>query len=127
MRVELQVLSPAVKYGEETEPGSQMLRVGPDRNQSLGGGAEENAVHHSLVLKGDRGNLFRHREYDVKVRHLQEFGLAVLDPLRASQALALRAVPVAAAVERIAFIAALIAALEVAAQRCRPALLNGGH
>jgi hypothetical protein len=116
-----------VEHGEEADPGSQMPRVRRDGRQSLGRDLEQNVVDHPLVLKSERSNLFRDGENNVKVRHLEEFRLAVLDPLRARQALALRAVAVTAAVERIAFIATLIAAFEVAAERCRPALLNGSH
>src|SRR5262245_11242799 len=111
-----QVLSPTVQDGKESDLSPEVLRIRRDGSQSLGRCAKENVVNPSLVLKGDLGNLLRHREHNVEIRHHQEFGLAVLDPLRASQALALRAVPVAAAVERIAFIATLIAALEVAAE-----------
>jgi hypothetical protein len=86
------ILSPCVKHGEKAELGPEVLRIRRDGVQSLGGGTEENAVNHSLVLTGDRGDLLWHGEYDMEVRHLEEFGLPVLDPLGASQALALRAV-----------------------------------
>src|SRR5262245_34907506 len=127
VRMKQQVLSPTVKHGEETDLSPQTLRIRGDGDESLARRAEENAINHSLVLEGDRGDLLRDSEYNMKIRHLQELSLAVLNPLRARQALALRAVPVATAVERIAFVAALITALEVAAEGCRPTLLNGGH
>src|SRR4030095_14234214 len=102
MRVKKQVRSPAVKHGEETEPGSQMLRVGSDRNQGLGGGAEENAVDHSLVLICDRGDLFRDGEYDVKIGHLEKFRLAVLDPSCPGEGLTFGTVAIGAAVVAVA-------------------------
>lgn len=63
----------------------------------------------------------------MKVGNFQKFGLSVLDPLRPGQTLALGAVAIAAAMERIAFLAALIATFEVAAQRRRAAHLDRLH
>jgi hypothetical protein len=58
---------------------------------------------------------------------LEKFGLPVLDPLRSGQTLAFWAVSIAAAIERIPFIGALIAAFEVAAENRCAAHLDGGH
>ena len=52
---------------------------------------------------------------------------AVLEPLRARQRLALRAVPIAAAVEGDALVAAGVALLDMAAERRRAAALDGAH
>ena len=104
-----------------------MLGVGRDGLQGFCRGLEENAVDHLLVLVGDRGDLFRHGEDHMKIRDLEKFGLPLLDPLRPGQTLAFGAVSIAAAIERIAFVAALIAAFEVAAEHGRAAHLDGGH
>ena len=53
--------------------------------------------------------------------------LTILQPLRARQRLALRAVPVAAAVERDALVAAGITLLDMPAQRRGAAALDGAH
>ena len=63
----------------------------------LGGRLEQDVVDDRLVLQRDGGNCCRHREDDVEIRHRQQLGLTIGKPLGASQALALRAVPVAAA------------------------------
>ena len=95
--------------------------------QGFGGGPEENAVHHFLVLVSDVGNLFRHSKDDMEVLGVEEFGLPILDPLGARQRLALWAMPVAARVVAYAFVAALIALFEVTAERSRPAHFDGTH
>ena len=63
----------------------------------------------------------------MEVRHRQQLGLPGGEPLGAGLALALRAVPVAAGVVGAADEAAIGAGLGVAAQRRRPAQLDGAH
>jgi hypothetical protein len=104
-----------------------MLGISRDGLQGVGGGLKENAVNCLLVLIGDGGDLFRDCEHHMKVRALEEFGLSVLDPLCPGQTLALRAVAIPATVEGVAFITALIASLEVAAQRRGAAHLDCAH
>jgi hypothetical protein len=64
---------------------------------------------------------------DVEVFGLEEFGLTILDPLGARQALALCAMPVSARVIANAFVAALIALLEVSAESGSPAQFDRTH
>ena len=125
--MEQQVLSPTVEDGEEADLGAQMLGIGGDGLQRFGGGAEENAIDHLLVLVGDRGNLFRHRKDDMEVRAVEKFGLAMLDPLCAGQRLTFWAVSIAAGVEAVALVVALIAAFEMTAENGRAAHFDGGH
>jgi hypothetical protein len=87
VRMKLEVLSPTVQDGKETDFRTEVFGVRRDGFQSLGGGPEENAVDSLLVLESDRGNLFRHGEDDMKVRDLKKFGLAVLKPLGAGKRL----------------------------------------
>ena len=95
--------------------------------QGLRGGAEHEVVDHGLVLVGDGGDLLRHGEDDVEVLDRQQLGLPVLEPLRAHQRLALRAMAIPAAVERDALVAAGIALLDVTAKGSRAAALDGAH
>ena len=104
-----------------------MLRVSRDGGQCFGCDTEEDAVDHLLVLVGDGSDLLRHGKDDVKIGRIEEFGLPILDPLRPGQRLAFGAVPVAARVEAMALMAALVAAFEVAAESRRAAHLDGGH
>src|ERR1039458_247917 len=97
---------------------SQPLDVGVsgDDLQSFCRGLEEDAVDHLLVLISDGGNLFRYGEDHVKVRDVEKLRLPILDPLRPRETLALGAMAIAAAIVGVAFIAALVAAFEMATE-----------
>jgi len=127
VRVMHQALAPGMQHGDEADVGAQVLGIGSDRAQGIGAGAEQDVVDDSLVLVGDRRNLLGHGEDDVEVFDRQELGLPVLQPLGPRQRLALRAVPVPAAVERDALMAAGVALLDVTTQRCRATVLDVGH
>jgi hypothetical protein len=127
MGMMLEVLSPTVQHGEEAYLRPQVLGVCGDGLQSFGRGLEQDAIDYFFILVSDRGDLFRNGEHDMKVLGVEQFCLAVLDPLRPCQTLAFRAVSIPAAIERIPFIAALIAAFQVAAESSRTAQLDGGH
>jgi hypothetical protein len=127
VRMMMQVLTPGVEHGDETDLGPEVLRVGGDRAQGLGGGAEQNAVDHLLILEGDLGHRRRQREDDMEIRHRQQLGLARGEPFGAGLALALRAMPVAAGIVGDADQAAIRTLLRMAAERCRPTQLDGAH
>ena len=116
-----------MQHGEETDLGTQMLGVAGDGFQGFCCGLEKDAIDYLLILVGDRGDLCRHGKDNMKIGDRQKFGLPVLDPLCPRQTLAFWAVSIAAAIVRVAFMAALIAALEVAAESGRAAHLDGGH
>ncbi len=63
----------------------------------------------------------------VEIRHGQDLGLSVLDPLRFFQALALRAMPVAAGIVGMLLEAARVALLHMTAQIRGPAYLYCVH
>ncbi len=65
-----------MEHAGEAETRAEVLRVGPDGKQSLGGGLEQEVVDDGLVLIGDVANVGGHGEHDVEVRHRQEFSLA---------------------------------------------------
>ncbi len=58
-----------------------LLRIGGDGDQGLGAGLEQDAVDHRLVLVGDVGDCRRQGEHDEEVRHVQQLGLALCQPL----------------------------------------------
>jgi len=53
MRMMEERLAPSVKNGEEAKLCAEMLGIGGDRLQGLGGGVEQDIVDRSLVVIGD--------------------------------------------------------------------------
>src|SRR5262249_39269703 len=103
MRVMHEVLSPGMQDREEADLGTEMFGVRADGAQGLGGGGEEQVIDHGLVLIGDGRDLFRQRKDDVKVWAVEQLRLSIFDPCGARERLALRAVPITAAVVGNAF------------------------
>src|ERR1700738_5376526 len=102
-----------------------MLGIGCNGEHGLGLGFEQQVVDHGLVLIGDIRDPSRQREYYVIVRDRQQLGLALSQPFPRRRALALRAMPVAAGVVGDDGVRALLATLDVAAERRRAAALEG--
>ena len=119
--------SPGVQHGSEPDAGAEVLGVGGDGDQGLGGGFEQQVIDDGLVLKGDVGDRPRQREDDVEIGHGQEFGLAIGQPFLGRGGLALRTVPVAARVVGDAQVRAGLAAFDMTAQCRRSAALDGRH
>ena len=71
--------------------------IGRDRQHRLGRRVEQQVVDHGLVVERDVGDLGRQREDDVEVADRQQVGLALGQPGARGGALALGAMPVAAA------------------------------
>ena len=117
----LEVLAPGVEDGQEADLGPEVLGIGGDLLQGLGGGPEEQAVDDAGVLQGDRAERRREGEDEVEVLDGQEFGLAGLHPVGGGGGLALGAVAVAAGVVGDLPVAAPVALLDVAAQGGGPA------
>ena len=91
--------------------------VGGDGDQGLGGGPEQEVVDGGLVLERDRADRRRQGEDDVIIGDRQKLRLAVGEPLPRRRALALRAMAVAAGIVGDAFVRAVLAALDVSAER----------
>jgi hypothetical protein len=107
-----------VQHQRGADARAQVLGVGCDPEQRLGGDVEQQPVQRGLVLVRDVGDRRRQREDHVVVLHRQQIGLARIQPPLGRAALALRAVPVAARVVRDLLDPAAVAAQDVAAQ-CR--------
>ena len=119
--------APGVQHGGEADAGSEMLGVGGDGGQRLGGGPEQEIVDRSLVLERDGADRSRQGEDDVVVRSRQKLRLAFGEPLPRRRALTLRAVPVAAGVVGDAFVRTVLAALDMSAERGGPTGLDRRH
>jgi len=88
---------------------------------------EQQIVDHGLVLIGDVTNRRRQGEDDVEVGNREQFGFARRHPQACCRALALRAVPVAAAVVGDRGVGTVLAARDVSAEGHRAAALDGAH
>ncbi len=107
--------TPGVEHGSYADLGAEMLRIGGDRQHRLRRRPEQQIVDQRLVLEGDVGDLGRQGEDNVEVADRQQVGLALGEPGACGGALALGAVPVAAAVIGDAPMAAVLAGLDMAA------------
>jgi hypothetical protein len=104
-----------------------MLGIGRQGEQGLGGSLEQEIVDHRLVVPGEIADRGRQREHHVEVGQGQQLGLAICEPVPRRRALAFGAVPVAAGVVGDADVATLLAALDMPAEGCRAAGLDGAH
>jgi hypothetical protein len=77
-----------------------VARLDGDITQRLGHCAEQDVIDDALVVEGNRRRGGQQGEDDVEIRHRQQLGLPRFEPGGPRQALTLRAVPVAARVER---------------------------
>ena len=116
-----------MKHGEKADLSPQVFGISGDSAQSLRGSPEQNAIELSLVLVGDCCNLFRYGEDQVEVLGVQQFGLAILEPLSTSERLAFWAVSIGARVVSVTLMAALITLLQVTAEHRSPADLDSSH
>jgi len=119
--------APAVEDGGDTDARTEMTGIGGDGEHGLGRHSEQQVVNLRLVVKGDVGDLGGQCEDHVEVADWQQVGFARGEPLACRCPLALRAVPVAAAVIGDAAVAAVLAAFDMAAECGRPASLDRRH
>ena len=125
--MERQILSPTVHDGKEANFCAQMPGIGCDRLQGFGSRVEENVVHRCLVLKGDRGDFLRHGKNDVEVLGIEQFGLAIFQPLGSGERLTFWTISVAARIIRDPLIAAIVALFDMTPKRCCSTTLDCGH
>ena len=109
--------SPGVEHCSSADASTEVLGIGRDREQRLGGHAEQQVVDHCLVLVGDRSNLGGQCEDHVKIGDRQQIGLARRKPIRRRGALTLWAMAIATRVVGDAAVAAIFAALDMATER----------
>ena len=127
VRMMLQGLAPGVKNHGDTELAAEVPGIGRDGGQCLGRRAEQDRVDNGLVLERDLAHQRWQCEDDMKVRHRQQFGLPIREPLGPRQPLAFGTVTVAARVVSDADCTAIVALLDMAAEHRRPARRDGAH
>ena len=127
VRVMGQGLAPAVQDCDHAGLGAEIFGIGSDGADRLGRGLEEDIVDDRLVLQGDRCERGRHGEDEMEIRDWQKFGAAIGQPLGAREPLALGTVPIAAGIIGDTDLAAVLALLDMPAERRGAARLDGGH
>jgi hypothetical protein len=117
VRVVAERLAPGVQHREHADLRPQVPGIGRDLPQRLGGRPEQQVVDQGRVLQGQRPNLVGQREDDVVVLDGQErLGLA-FQPGGPLAALALGAMAITTGVVAEQAQAAVVALVDVAAQR----------
>jgi hypothetical protein len=104
-----------------------MLRVGCDRHHRLRRRPEQQVVDDRLILPGDVGDLSRQREDDVEIADRQQVGLSLGEPGSRGGALASGTMSISTRVIGDPDVAAVVAAIDMAAERRRPAVLDRRH
>lgn len=102
--------------GRDADPGAEVLRICGDRQHRLGRDLEQEIVDGGPVVIGDVGDPDRQREHDVIIRHRQQLGFALGEPLLGRGALTLRAVPVAAGIVGDGCVGTVLAARDMTAE-----------
>ena len=98
MRMVRQRRAPGVQDQRHADLRAEMLRVGSDGAQRLGGDREQQVVDHRLVVVRDGTDRCRQREHQVVVVDRQQIRLPRFQPPARRARLTLRAMPVAAGV-----------------------------
>ena len=70
-----------MQHCSDTDPCSEALGISGDGKRRLCCGLHQQVVDDALVLVGDVTQFARQRVDDVKVRHRQQLGFAVGEPL----------------------------------------------
>jgi len=116
-----------MQHGGQSDACAEVLRVRGDGDKRLGRSLEQQAVDHGLVLPGDGSDRRRQTEHDVEVGNRQQFGFPLGQPFLGGDGLALRTMAVAAGVVRDPQVRAVLATLDMAAESCGAAALDGRH
>src|SRR5258708_34706127 len=93
VRMVMQVLAPGVEHGDETDLGTEMLRIGGDGSERLGCRSEQDGVDPLFVLERDLGDQRRQREHNMEIRYRQSLSLPGRHPFGAGLPLTLLTVP----------------------------------
>ena len=96
VRVELQLLIPAVQHAEEADFSAEVSGIARDRQQCCRAGLEKQMENDLFVLQRQRPQFMRQCEDNMDVACRQQLALARLEPAKARVGLTLRAVSVSA-------------------------------
>jgi hypothetical protein len=82
MRMVMKVLTPGVQNCHDADVGSEVLGIGSNDGRGLGRSFQQQAIYDGLVLISDPAKRRRQPEYQVEIRHRQEFGFPRRKPCR---------------------------------------------
>ena len=119
--------NPGVEHGGDPDASAQMPWVRRARHHRLRRRAEQEVVDDRLVPPGDLADLGRQREDDVEIADRQQIGPALGEPDSRGGALASGTMAIAARVISDPDVAAVVAAIDMAAERRRPAVFDRRH
>ncbi len=117
MRMMIEVLTPGVQHGGETDLGSEMFGIGSDCRARSRGSLEQKSIDRRLVLIGDCADFGGQREYDVEIGRGQEVRLLRGQPSLRRPPLTLGTMAVAARIVGDARMSAVLATFDVSAER----------
>ena len=116
-----------MEHGGQSDPGAKMAGVRGDGNKRLRRRLEQQVINDGLVLPGDVGDRRRQTEHDVEVSNGQQLRFPLGQPFFGGHRLALRAVTIAPGVVGDPHMGAVLAPLDMAAESCGAAALDGRH
>src|SRR5690606_1046643 len=119
--------SPGVQHGGDADPSAKVLGIGSDGQHRRRSRPEQEIIDHRLVVERDVGDLGGQREHDMEIADREKIGLPRLEPGARGGSLTLGAVTVTAAVIGDTPMSAVLAGLDVTAERRSPALLDRRH
>ena len=106
---------PGVEHRQDAERAADVVRVGGERLQTLGGGRHERGEADALVRADDLAEGGGEREDDMEVGDGEQLGLAGHEPVGGRGAVALGATAVAAGVVDVVLVATGVTAVDLAA------------
>jgi hypothetical protein len=122
-----QRLAPSMEHREESDLRAQMLGVSRNSPQRLGGSAEKNIVDSLLVLQGNGRYGLRYGEDHVKILGVEKLGSTVLQPLSASQRLALWAMAIPTTIITNPLVVTAIASFDMTTKRRSSTQFDRAH
>jgi hypothetical protein len=112
---------PGVQHTEDPDQPTDIMRIGSERDERLGRGAEQDVVQVLLMTPDDLPQLMGHGEDHVNVGDRQEFMPSLCHPGFGVEAMTRGATAVAAEVVDVVFLATAIALPQLPPQRFSPA------
>ena len=110
-------LAPSVEDRGDPDRATEVSRVSTEREQRVGGGAEEQRVNDARIALCERVQIVRQGEDDVEVRNGQQVGAPRREPPLGGERLTLRTMPIATRVVDDPHGAAAVTRLPTAAER----------